>query len=620
MIDQSSSMAPSTRITARVLVRSVAIWAAAFLGIFVWKSWAIFLPPYNEYAETTWTESLYLAETDYDLESLWRQPQIEEGGVRAYSISAMSWFVAALMRNVPPPLSFMLYRLAMFAAAGVIFCFIYLESCRRFGMLAALWVCVYAATLPHMSIHLEMLGIELPLTACVVIAAWLAVSRRYKTAGWVLMAAFFVKLSAAAATLALAIGMLVDLAAQPRSKRASIALALVVVVAIGCAQGLLFGWSAIGAQLVNRDTLGGMLFTVLLWWLLCPYFFLLLFALVAYAWLVPLLRSPHRWIHPLTTVRAVTATLEQLARRDFVLLFGGVLIALVLVASPLLTFAARYLVMITPFFALLLGQAIFSKPDRRRGSYAVMGGLIMVNLAATHFGSVLLLPQIPGLERAWSVPERSHEYLDDLRSTMRAAKFLDTCDTGEPVLVGKLFTHILSSPAMGYSKHRIHGYTVLDAFALGKFDHALQMLEDRPPSVLVVSVTTGEYTFPPPAADDEVLYDDHQTPPLMIYRKKFGQQTPRDTYEAWYLRMMRLNSGAYIRCSLLATSKNDFLGADYLERRFRNASASPELKAWLAQVFREHQSPVSADAMQRALEPRGLETIAPATNFRANEP
>lgn len=588
------------------------VWLALFFALVAWKHAALWYPPYNEYAETIWTEAAFLHESNFDYPQLvLGEAQIEEGGVRSYSISVVPSIIAGLVRLVGPERADLIYHLVVLACGAAMMAWTLLTLQRHLGLVPALLTSLVVFTTPVFSTQLEMMGIDLPMGASVVLAAHALKERALVAAALATMAAFLVKPSSAPATLCLAIVVFLMLTLRVgrirgHGKRGWLALGL--VIAVGLVQFVMLRFAARDAQTAHRDLFMGPIISMLLWLFLCPYYFLLLpyVFFVQYRYFFWSRRNRSR---PDRARRSwlgrARAMLRVGLRRQPEMVFAWFYAGIVLVSCLFFMFATRYLISISPFFALVIGDTWFRRARSRRLATFIVG-LLLVNNAANAFGK-FLIPLPPELMRNWCVPERSLEYRSDLESTIQGARFLREANLGEPIVAGKLFTQILASPLLGYADAPIAGYTVLDDFPLGKLRHLAHILDDKPASLIVVSVTTQEYRFPPPGPEDEILFTDDLYPPLVIYRKRFAAEPGGTEHEDWLRALIKENVSPYIRCSMLLTSGNAPIGEEYLRRRFEQSPLDPELKGRLAKLFDDLGDPVTArclrDSVDRAKAP-----------------
>lgn len=585
-------------------------WLVGLFGVFVfllaWKARQLDSPPYNEYVEAIWTEAVFLAETDFDYRRLFfEESQIEAGGVRSYSVCIMPSMMAVLIRSFSPRVSIILYHLFVLACASLVITWTYSRLRRHVPPVWALGATAGTFTIPLFNTQLEMLGLELPVTVGVLLVARFIDARRWVPAALASGLCFFLKPSAAPIIPATFAYMVLVLAVRRRPFRTAdrslyAGLITSAIVAFGVALAIRFGTR--GAHIVASEWWTAPLVTVFFWFLMSPYFFILIpiLAIRALAIYFPNtkarrgpIRTPIRWLR-----RARGAFRVGSARRPD-LVFAWLFTVFLLGASLLFLFTARYLVAALPMTAVILADAIV--PRRGRATFGVVILALLLVHNVTGAGGALLLPLFPHDVRTWSFPERSLEYRSDHASTIAAARYLETAHTGEPVLVGKLFTHILSSPAFGFVSAPPIGYTVMDHYSLGRFRNLLHLLEDRPPSILIVSATTGEYRFPEPGPADEILYHDNLTPPLVIYRKRFPPEEPA-AHETFVRELLARNVNPFLSCSVVASTGNGELGEEELTRRIARAAINQDLRRWLATTFAQLGDPLAARATERAIE------------------
>lgn len=599
--------------------RPVAVGLALFVGLLCWKWSCLWNPPYNEYAEAFWTEAAYLAETNFDFAALWNQPQIAEGGVRAYVVSVLTALLALLIQCVPAPLSLVVVHLIELACAAAVMAWTLSVVQREFGALRSLLVCAAVFTMPYFSVHLEMLGMELPLTVGIIAVLAAYGTSRPVTAASLAAAAFFLKPTTLPLSAALACCLAGDVVFSSSSYKVAprrVRLALAIVAISLAAQTVLLRRLAADAQTVHESFLTGVILSLILGTLCLPYLGPVLLFIVVQG--LRNLRSAEG-----DPAGKKSAELPSQPRRQMFERCRGLLderpglalaasyLILALASMVLVMPAPRYFVALTPALALVLAEAAWRHNRASRTAAALLCLLLAHNLL-NHAGRWLVPPPANTdlNERNLAFPERSFQYRRDLASAVLGLRLASELSPGEPVLAGKLATQMMASPRMGYVAQPPRGYTVLDHFSLGALRPAVEILADRPATLVVIGCHTSECRLPPPRPEDEILYDDELDPPLVIYRRTFGQGADRAVYEAFYRDLVEANPQPAIPYSVATAGGNNGRSQTDLRRRMARLDVAPELLQWLGQLFDELGSPAVADAARHAAEEKAKK-IAP---------
>lgn len=586
-------------------MRPVAVGLALFAGLLCWKWSCLRNPPYNEYAEAFWTEAAYLAQTNFDYAALWHQPQIAEGGVRAYVVSALTALLALLIQYAPAPSSLVVVHLAELACAAAVMAWTLSVVQREFGTPRALLVCAAVFTMPYFSVHLEMLGMELPLTVGIVAALTAYGTSRPVTTASLAAAAFFLKPTTLPLSTALACclaGEVVFSSSRYKAAPRRVWLALAIVAISLAAQTVLLRRLAADAQTVHESFLTGVILSLILGTLCLPYLGPVLLSIAVQG--LRNLRSAGHEPASRDSVELPMPPQQRLFDRCRTLLdqrpglaLAVTYLAFALASMALVMPAPRYFVALTPALAVVLAEAAWRQNQASRVSAALLCLLLAHNLL-NHAGRWLISPPANTdlNERNLAFPERSLQYRRDLASAVRGLRLAGELSPSEPVLAGKLATQMMASPALGYVTQPPRGYTVLDHFSLGALRPAVELLADRPATLVVIGCHTSECRLPLPRPEDEILYDDGLDPPLVIYRRTFGQGADRAVYEVFYRELVEANPRPAIPYSVAAAGGNNGRSQTELRRRMARLDVAPELLQWLGQLFDELGSPAVAEA------------------------
>ncbi len=189
----------------RLLDAWILPFGVALFAITVFRAEIIASPPYWDSAMGLFVEANFLADTNFDYHRLATEEKaFVDGGPAVYIVSVMPTLLALVFRAVPSvtPMLVVLH-LAMFACAAAIFVMMYslLES--RIGPTGAVWAGIATLTTPLYLVQIDMIGMELPMIACGMLALLLLAREHYVAAALATLAAFSVKLSGGLLTAAL---------------------------------------------------------------------------------------------------------------------------------------------------------------------------------------------------------------------------------------------------------------------------------------------------------------------------------------------------------------------------------------------------------------------------------
>lgn len=505
--------------------RTPVAWLAGgvvFAAIFLHRCDVLFSPPYIEQSVSHWGEADWLVENNFDYRKLRVEMlHFEVGGPRVYWCSVFPTAMAAALRWDPPPAAFIAaYRILLVwipAALVLVLAFQMVRESAGAWIAALVAACVYAT--PIFSVQVEMLGMDVAMTASAMLW-WRAMDRRrFWTAAALGVVPFFLKPSAFVVPLAAAIYFtLVSLlaAASPRRPllpRREWALALVNFGVFALQIYLL----VIGGNLHGRV----MLFSGLGLWLRSSPDLLLA---AAAALLVAVLSLAREIPFPKTR-RAVHDFLDastDWTRRRPLELTGWLTVLLNFAAATVTYYESRHLTLVVPFVFVLLGRAVGPLPYRNLAPACLIAFLAFS--AANAYGR-LYPPLQPPVTRGWGVLERSLEYRDDHASNIAAARLMDEQIHGEPMLVADQFLYFLKLPRLGYVSEP---FGLNDYFYIARDENVLRIVEDQPETLVVTHVACqlGEWPFPAyvvasPSDDDEILYNDGLQPPTVVYRRRF---------------------------------------------------------------------------------------------------
>jgi Flp pilus assembly protein TadD len=332
------------------------------------------------------------------------------------------------------------------------------------------------------------------------------------------------------------------LARQPRSwRRDGLGFALLSLSL--AAQVFIFRWGNTGARLTDTSTMPFEFVNFASVLVICPD--LALLCLVLGVWTA--IGGVREFV---TSLRSRTAggagahgvASALLAKRPELLLgwlvvAGGVAAVALIVQFPV----PRYFTIVVPFLYLVAGSLWFRDLRWRPWALGSVAALIALNLVNR---SGLFFPSIEQWSRNGPALERSHEYLADHRSTMRAMREIAAkLQADEALVAGAPFAFYLSLPRLGYVEAPIRGYAI-NPFAVGDWPGVAQLFKDHPQRLMFVVTDNiyyglGQITVPLPDRSDpakKVEFDDEKESPLVVYRRDLRSIAPRDAdLDTWYI-------------------------------------------------------------------------------------
>lgn len=505
-------------------LRWMAFGAAIFVTIAVLRWSVIDSPPYFDCAYAVFSEANFLVETNFNYRRLHQdEPWGNDGGAKGYMISALPSFVALLMKATNTPAeSFVTYRLFNFLCATIVVACAFALSCRLVSWPIALLVSLAIATTPIFAAQIDMLGMEMPMTAFALLAVVAMTRQHYATALLLAGGAFFMKSSGliVAAAIALYLGALT--LTNPRDWRATLrnAAFLTLAVALLIGETAIYRWSGLGDRLRRAPRLSGFLGE---WSLICPDVMAITF-LALLGGVFALYRG-WRQVEPRRpVVRRVSNGFHELWR--WAMASPGWVLSAMLLAAMLLAIARyipvrcpRYFTLVVPFLYVVAALVLFRRLPARGA------GLLLASIVA--FNVLNLDGRFFPIWGDRNCPERSLEYLADHRSNIAALREVERQGQGSPVVAGHPLAAYLALPRLGYVERPVPGYCIND-YSRPEFRRASALFDDPPREMIFVYVNNlwyrlGECTIPPPPADAEIIYHDRQPSPLIVYRQKLPE-------------------------------------------------------------------------------------------------
>lgn len=501
--------------------RIIGVAAITFAIILVARWEIVDSPPWWDAALSLFPEAIFLADHDFDIVRLRdHEPQClgPRGGSRTYVTSVMPTLLAMLMRTLPSPRAVIIvFHLFTFGCAVAIAWTAARLAPARIPTWARALFAATVLTSPILCAQVDMLGMEIPMTACALASAYCFAKRRHGLAAVGGVAAFLVKNSGLVVTLGSLATAMIGMAVQRRSGgwRRWLTPLFLQAAALGLELSILWWSQTVGFLTRGRNPL---------WWSLlwCPE----LVALFVVAWIAAMMLA---W-------RGRDAVASELEEDPTPTL--SLMIATATVASLAMTpYLPRYITIAVPFLYLAATPAILPRAAPRIGAATALGGLLCWNLANWNGG---LLPNqwkwmgksgqdIPVGEGAHL--ERSHEYLPVHRATIDLVRAVESKSAGRPIVAGHPFDLALALPQLGYVDHGVDGFSVNGLSAVTYlFSEVDRLLEANPPRVIFVVAPTHYYqdssfAFPDAAPGDELFFSNESLgmraymkldPPLLL--------------------------------------------------------------------------------------------------------
>jgi len=471
------------------------------------------MPPAPEQARGLWIEAVFLAETDFDYcRLIYDEPRRHSAS--NYGVTILPTLVAVLMRlGSDPSFAITAYHLLTIAFAAFVGAHVFRVISETSGVWAGLLVAGAMITTPLFNVQAEMLGMDMPLAACMMLMAiWLA-DEKFVRAGLAAMLAYATKPTGIVATL-IAIGFVVVRlfwrrrtrvtipereGRQPLWRALTLYVGLLVVQMITDVMGsAVVVWLAPFFSSRNDPWFG----TIAASLFLCPdVIVLLLISAAITAWLVFVVgrRSAHRATEH-DGGPCYTEPFPYLGDRRRVFLVSVLVVACTLAATIPGRFHARYWTSMIPFLYLLLGLALFASPHRTAWPSLFFLTVIVVNLVNQNG---VLFPSItelvgPVYDKLPHFRERSREYLTPQRNLIAAMHQIDRGVDHQVVLSNYPYGLFMGVPRVGYVTAPKQGYCMgLDS----RFVQTFRPFDEHarfPPNKSLVCVWAAERMWRPP--------------------------------------------------------------------------------------------------------------------------
>lgn len=597
--DDDDAPSPAVASGARPPRRAAWLWSllVVWVAIAVWRFNVIDSPPYFEYAMGLFAEANFLAEHGFDYERLFREARVGTGGSLVYGTSVLPTLLALVMRVAPNvQVVLVMAHLATFFCAAVVIVALWQILAPRGGRLVATATALALVTGPLFSTQIDMLGMDLPVAMCALLAAWCLSRERPLAAMAASLAAFLIKPTGVVVVLGLGGYFFLRLGAGMLARRGtwrSDAPLLAAAASVLALELVIYRAGGIHARLAGSRG------STPLWsgsWLVAPDLVLLFIATLAACglwlaiWLVQQRRAARL---PAATADRGTPALERLPPASDPLPPASAALApdprtraavpLAPATEPLaaesLPPAARRAAWLWPalargleaqrvvVFSLLtiiallaaIGGYGYTTPH-----YYTTGAALLLLVVGTFCGRSRLarwmspaaliglaafnvmnwqgdyFPPLNEVDQWSRGGDRSHAYLADHHSNIAAVRHLADQAAHVPIVAGHPFTYFLAYPRLGYVERPLSGYSTRP-FESPHFRDVRALFDDLPDELILihqsnVHTAVGYATIPPPGPSDELIYHDHLPSPTIVYRVRLAALAPSAAErEAWLL-------------------------------------------------------------------------------------
>jgi len=547
----------------RIHFAPLVVWAVTFALLIVARHDLLHSPPFQDQAVGLWTEADFLARSGFDYHRLLYDEHHfmdDEPGPRSYMISVLPTLVAIGMVALPDVDSLIVVnRVASYGLGALIVALLWMVLWPRLGWFFALAVATAMLSTPLFLVQLDIMGMDVPLAATMLLASVLLFKERYVAAAALGMVAFAFKATGQLITLA-AIAWLILLLIFGAGR---VDAAKLKKYAIGLSANLLalsiqfaaiyFGDTSVGH--LSTDDWPDILKPRRAIFTATPDLGLLLlmaFAGIVIVYSVRLLRELQARTES-SWLRRVLRTVYGWLVDDPQLVISSIVIVGLLISSTMLIYTPRYVFCAVPFLYLILGSLIGNlRIALPRASWVALGaiacvtGVNLANQSGQYFPEIANLDRevwagIPGLTpRSCVFTERSREYLADHESNQRAFRLLDERYHDRAIFAASPYKFLLSLPSLGHVRHELEVHDAsLWTLAIAEYRDVMLRTSSQTTDHDPIFVWFGHarVTLPPPEPGDEIIYDDGLSPPLILFIKHFPAAVPRtaQAIEDWYI-------------------------------------------------------------------------------------
>lgn len=534
-------------------VRRLGIWLAA-VGVVAamlaaWRRDILFMPPYEDQSKGLFLEANFLYQNHFDYAKL-RYDEAhfnEEGkGARSYMVSVMPTLVALAMTALPPgaPLFFSLHLFELVCAAAALVA-LAIGLAGRISWDGAILVAVAVATMPLVSVQIDMIGMDIPTAALAVASAVSAARGSYGWGAALATGAFLMKPTGSLVTLATLayLGTLALVIGRDRGdplfratwRGLGINLAALVL------QVALFIWGDPLPEL-RQEIQWPAIVRLPKALELIPDLGLLLVLSTALSLVVFA-----RWLHGHLRGGSLRVALRAELERHSLAVISWWVVLGTLASMTRWIAIPRYFTVMVPFLFTTLAVIVLARGPWRRLGFAATIALIATQLA-NQYGTFYPRIEVVGEEtfahqpfldpRSCAFLERSREYLEEQEWSLALARLLERQYPSVPILTPDPYIHYLTEPCLGYVTRPLKAERCDDPVkARDRFIElsaaALANPASSQPILILANVT--RLSLPEPEAGDEILVRSPRPEPVVVYRKRWppGDRT-NEQIERWY--------------------------------------------------------------------------------------
>ncbi|MFO0946061.1 MAG: hypothetical protein U1D30_08960 [Planctomycetota bacterium] len=525
------------------------LFFALFLLLATWKRDILHSPPYWDCSFAHWTEAIYLVDSNFDYDGLRnREKHGTVGGARAYMTSVVPTFLALLMMAIDDPGTVIfLFHLFVLACVSALMTLLFTVLAREIGWRGAGLVSLAMLTTPMFITQAEMVNMDFPMVFLGYASAVALWRKRYVAGAILSLAAYLIKATGAIMTLAsmafLSLLLLLSWShVEGKLRRRAIligllanALAITVEVAVA-AWG---GTYRYHSDPKNRPLIASSI-NIRFWAPDLTILFLL--AAIPSTFLVIVAIWQMRNEPGTSWGRRLFLTVDQNAH----FLFSWICVIGTILATTRVILLPRYLLLAIPFLFSILGLLFFKEKPFRLSIAIGFICLIFFNGLNSHGRFFPSISNAIGEEyaRTGALLERSREYLADHEANLRAMKYLETHCPDDVIIAGHPFVYFLSHPRLGYVKKPLRGLTINEFSIFWPYFRDIREIDatEIPPHPVEVTVRNTYYQYsltfqrPWPDKNDQILFKDDLTPPLVIFRKTWdGKEPSPKELEDWYV-------------------------------------------------------------------------------------
>jgi hypothetical protein len=525
---------------------SLLIFATALAAIFAARHDVLFSPPWQDQAAGLWAEADFLAQSHFDYYALrYRENHYLDlpSGPRSYMISILPTGLALLMVTMPSvKWVILIVRVGSFFCGAAILALVYYLLRKQTSRLPAALMVLALGTTPLYLTQVEIMGMDVPLGVLILIFVILIGRGNYVLAAVASALAFSIKATGQVATLAGIGFLLLVLVARPQARRQAVT-GLVAHLFVLAGEIVLIAWGDTTVSIRLSAPWPASLRMPYGMWLTSPDVLVLLLlatAVSASSLIQQLTREGPR-------LRNVWHRLKNMPLQCSPAPISWMLLGVLLLSAWFYIYIPRYFFCGLPLLYLAIPATSF---QRRGFVLCVMFGSLalavfnVVNHEGRFFPDIesaaaVDLANIASLtDRSCMFRERSREYLADHRANIATIDHIKRCYGNREILVEPPYLFLLTKPRLGYVDKPLaaRDASVLSS-AMSRFCDGVQSsggdLERLP---LLVWYGESRLTLPPPEPTD-VLYNDGQRTPLVIYcpARALAFAGNKRALEEWYL-------------------------------------------------------------------------------------